>query len=109
MVIYDDTSIEPVRVFDTGVTLRDPGSFGEFRLSYRTGDIVSPRVDVTEPLSLELDDFCRAIRTDSSPRATIELGIDVVRMVEAAERSLSDGGARTAVPPAIEPLSRAAG
>jgi len=109
MVVYDDTSIEPVRVFDTGVTLRDPGTFGEYRLSYRTGDIVSPRVDVTEPLSLELDDFCRAIRTGSGIRASVELGIDVVRMVEAAERSLSDGGARTAVSPATEPLSRAAG
>ncbi len=108
MVVYDDTSIEPVRVFDTGVTLRDPGSFGEYRLSYRTGDIVSPRVDVTEPLSLELVDFCRAIRTGSSPRATIELGIDVVRMVEAAERSLLDGGARAAMPAAPE-LRRSAG
>ena len=109
MVVYDDTSIEPVRVFDTGVTLRDPGSFGEYQLSYRTGDIVSPRVDVTEPLSLELKDFCGAIQTGSTPRATVELGIDVVRMVEAAERSLGDGGSRTAVSPAIGPLSRTAG
>ena len=68
---------------------------------------MSPRVDVTEPLSLELDDFCRAIRTGSGVRASVELGIDVVRMVDAAERSLGNGGARTAVPPAIEPLSRA--
>jgi len=109
MVVYDDTSIEPVRVFDTGVTLRDPDTFGEYRLSYRTGDIVSPRVDVSEPLSLELDDFCQAIRTGSRPRAHVELGIDVVRMVEAAERSLGDGGARTGVPPLIEPAHRAAG
>ena len=109
MVVYDDTSIEPVRVFDTGVTLRDPGSFGEYRLSYRTGDIVSPRVDVTEPLALELDDFCRAIRAGSTPRSTVELGVDVVRMVEAAERSLADGGSRTAVSSAAGPLSRTVG
>lgn len=109
MVVYDDTSIEPVRVFDTGVTLRDPDTFGEYRLSYRTGDIVSPRIDVTEPLSLELDDFCHAIRTGSSTRASAGLGIDVVRMVEAAERSLSGGGVRTAVPPLTGPVSRVAG
>ena len=42
MVVYDDTSNEPVRVFDSGVHLRQPETFGEFRLSYRTGDIVSP-------------------------------------------------------------------
>jgi predicted dehydrogenase len=97
MVVYDDTGIEPVRVFDSGVTLRDPGSFGEYRLSYRTGDIVSPRIEVTEPLSLELDDFCRAIRTGSSPRASAQVGVDVVRMIEAAERSLQHGGTRSEV------------
>lgn len=109
MVVYDDTSLEPVRVFDTGVTLREPGSFGEFRLSYRTGDIVSPRVDAAEPLGLELADFCQAIRTGSTPRATASLGIEVLRMVDAAERSLTAGGGRMAVPPAIEPLRESAG
>ncbi len=97
MVVYDDTGIEPVRVFDSGVTLRDPGSFGEYRLSYRTGDIVSPRVEVTEPLSLELDDFCRSIRTGAPPRASAQVGVDVVRMIEAAERSLQQGGMRSEV------------
>ena len=45
MLVYDDTSNEPVRVFDSGVMLRDPETFGEYRLTYRTGDIVSPHVD----------------------------------------------------------------
>ncbi len=97
MVVYDDTSIEPVRVFDAGVTLPDPETFGEYRLSYRTGDIVSPRVDVAEPLFLELNDFCSAIRTGAHPRSTVGLGLDVIRTVEAADRSLAAGGARTEV------------
>lgn len=100
MVVYDDTSIEPVRVFDAGVTLPDPESFGEYRLSYRTGDIVSPRVDVVEPLFLELNDFCQAIRVGTPPRSSPTLGLDVVRTVEAADRSLAEGGARTEVEPA---------
>src|SRR5204862_7175352 len=41
MIVYDDASNEPVRVFDSGVNLPDPQTFGEYRLSYRTGDIVS--------------------------------------------------------------------
>ena len=97
MVVYDDTSIEPVRVFDSGVDLPDPGTFGEYRLSYRTGDIVSPRVDVVEPLALELEDFCRAVRDGGTPRSSAEIGLEVVRTVEAAERSLAGGGVRTAV------------
>jgi predicted dehydrogenase len=93
MVVYDDNSVEPVRVFDSGVNLPDPETFGEYRLSYRTGDIVSPRIEVAEPLALELQDFCAAIRTGSPLRSTPELGVDVVRVVEAAERSLAEGGA----------------
>ena len=90
MVVYDDTSAESVRVFDSGVNLPDPESFGEYRLSYRTGDIVSPRIPIAEPLSLELEDFCRAIRTGSALRSTPQLGVEVVRVVEAAERSLAE-------------------
>jgi predicted dehydrogenase len=98
MVVYDDSSNEPVRLFDSGVMLRDPESFGEYRLTYRTGDIVSPRVDVTEPLQLELADFCTAIRTGSTPRSSRELGLEVVRMIEAVDGSLEQHGARVSVP-----------
>jgi predicted dehydrogenase len=94
MVVYDDTSIEPVRVFDSGVTLRDPETFGEYRMTYRTGDIVSPRVDVAEPLMLELQDFQDAVRTGSTPRSSGQLGLEVVRMIEAVEDSLAQNGAR---------------
>jgi predicted dehydrogenase len=93
MLVYDDTSNEPIRVFDSGADLRDPETFGEFRLTYRAGDIVSPRVDVTEPLELELVDFCRAVRSGAEPRSSAALGLDVVQMTEAVDRSLSNGGA----------------
>ena len=106
MVVYDDTSGEPVRVFDSGVTIRDPDSFGEFQLSYRTGDIVSPRVDASEPLSLELADLCNAIRSGAVPRSSGALGLEVLRVVVAAERSLRNGGVRTPVEAAGTSLSR---
>jgi predicted dehydrogenase len=57
MAVYDDTSNEPVRVFDSGVVPNDPSTFGEYQLTYRTGDIVSLRVDTVEPLGLETQDF----------------------------------------------------
>jgi predicted dehydrogenase len=96
MVVYDDTSNEPVRLFDSGVMLREPQTFGEYRLTYRTGDILSPRVDAVEPLSLELQDFCDAVRNDIVPRSSAELGVDVVRMIEAVELSLGSRGAPVA-------------
>jgi predicted dehydrogenase len=86
MVVYDDGSTEPVRLFDSGVVPRDPESFGEF-LKYRTGDIVSPHIEGTEPMTLQMDDFCRAIRSSTTPRSSAQLGLDVVQVIEAAERS----------------------
>ena len=92
MVVYDDTSNEPVRVFDSGVNFDDPQTFGEYRLSYRTGDIVSPKVQPSEPLFLELCDFCNSIVTGSKPRSYGQLGLDVIRVIEAAEHSLTIAG-----------------
>jgi predicted dehydrogenase len=97
MLVYDDTSSEPVRVFDSGVLPNDPQSFGEYTLTYRTGDIVSPHVPAAEPLLVEVADFCDAIRMSRSPRSSVELGIDVVRMIEAVDRSLAGHGARVDV------------
>jgi predicted dehydrogenase len=94
MVTYDDTSNEPVRVFDSGVVVPNPETFGEYRLTYRTGDIVSPHVGIAEPLSLELADFCNAVRSGTPARSSAELGIEVIRMIEAVDRSLDAGGAR---------------
>jgi protoporphyrinogen oxidase/predicted dehydrogenase len=92
MVVYDDTSGESVRIFDSGASIPDPETFGEYQLSYRTGDIVSPRVEATEPLSLELADFGAAIREGRRPLSSPEMGLDVVRTIEAVERSLTHRG-----------------
>jgi predicted dehydrogenase len=97
MVVYDDTSTEPVRIYDSGVVPGNPESFGEFQLSYRSGDVVSPRVDAAEPLRLEMIDFCRAVRTGSEPRSSWSLGLDVIRMVESVELSAARGGVPVAV------------
>ena len=94
MIVYDDTSNEPVRVFDAGVILPDPEDFGEYRMTYRSGDIVSPHVPAAEPLRLEMQDFCTAIRTGSTPRSSAQLGVEVVRVIEAVDRSLELDGAK---------------
>jgi predicted dehydrogenase len=92
MVIYDDGTTEPVRLFDRGVVYRDPETFGEYHLSYRTGDILSPKVESYEPLGREVADFVHAIRTGGRMEFHMALARSVVRMVEAADRSLQMGG-----------------
>jgi predicted dehydrogenase len=91
MVVYDDTSNEAVRIFDSGVVPPSPQTFGEFKMSYRSGDVVSPKVDASEPLVHEMLDFCLSIRTGTQPRSNGALGLDVIRVCEAVDRSLARG------------------
>ncbi len=93
MIIYDDGTPEPVRIFDHGVVYKDPETYGEYHLSYRTGDILSPKVDSSEPLSEEMADFVGAIRTGRETVASAQLARSVVRLTEAADKSLRLGGA----------------
>ncbi len=93
MAIYDDGAPEPVRLFDRGVVYRDPETFGEYHLSYRSGDVVSPKIDSYEPLGLELGDFINSILTGDRMEYHTALARSVVRLVEAADQSLRLGGA----------------
>jgi predicted dehydrogenase len=97
MVVYDDSSTEPVRIFDHGVVHEEPTTFGEYQLSYRTGDIVSPHLDSAEPLAVELADFVNAVDTETPPPGHGEMCRDVVRLIEAAEESLQDDGAPVSI------------
>ncbi len=92
MVVYEDGSQEPIRVFDSGVVYSDPETFGEYHLSYRTGDIVSPRLPATEPIAAELSEFIESIREHGPNNGKLALARNVVLLAEAAEASLRDGG-----------------
>jgi predicted dehydrogenase len=97
MVVYDDMSGEPVRIFDSGATLPNPESFGEYQLSYRTGDIVSPRVEPAEPIYRQMEDFCRAVCERVDPRSSAQLGLEVVETIEAVDRSLETTGSPASI------------
>ncbi len=95
MVRYEDTSSdESVRVYDRGldVSTEAPATFGEYQLTYRSGDIVVPRIDAGEPLGLELADFANSIRTGEEPRSNSTLGLEIVRALEAAHSSMERSG-----------------
>jgi len=92
MLIYDDTNaMERVKVYDRGVEFRDPLTFNEYTLTYRTGDIVSPAIPTTEPLQLELDHFLECVANGQRPRTDGLSGLRVVRVLEAIERSGRNG------------------
>ena len=93
MLIYDDTqNIEKIKVFDKGVEFKNPETFGEFQLSYRTGKILSPILENAEPLQIELRHFLECVEEKKSPRTDGRSGLRVVKILELAEKSLRSGG-----------------
>lgn len=106
MVVYDDLEpVEKVKVFDRGVE-REPTSFGEFQLSYRSGDILSPRLDTTEPLRAECAHFLRCIETGQEPDTGARGAAEIVRVIQAAEQSMRLGGAPQAVEASVMAVTR---
>jgi predicted dehydrogenase len=98
MVQYDDTAgDEAIRIYDRGMEFETPANFGEYQLTYRSGDIIAPRLEPAEPLALELADFAHCIRTGATPRSHQYLGLEVVAAMEAAQESLMRGGVPVAV------------
>jgi predicted dehydrogenase len=92
MVVYDDVEVaEKVKVFDHGVQEMDAD---ELRRSYRAGDIHAPRIAPTEALQIEVRDFIDAIRRGRAPLSDGQAGLRVVRVLEAAMRSLRERGSR---------------
>jgi predicted dehydrogenase len=93
MLVYDDTEpIEKIKVYDKGVEVIEPESFGEYQLTYRTGDILSPKLSSDEPLASEMEEFLSSIEEGRTPRSSGAEGLAVVRALEKAEESLRKAG-----------------
>jgi predicted dehydrogenase len=99
MLVYDDTALqEKIRVYDKGVT-KHPyyDTFGDFQLSYRYGDVNIPRIDESEPLRVECDHFIDCIARGVLPNSDGHSGMRVVKVLEAADRSLKNHGQPIAI------------
>jgi predicted dehydrogenase len=94
MVVYDDGASEPIKIFDHGVVYQDPETFGQYHLSYRTGDILAPKLATDEPIAVELKTFLDAVWAGAAPAGHHELARNVIRLAEAAESSLAEAGDR---------------
>ncbi|MFN8094494.1 MAG: Gfo/Idh/MocA family oxidoreductase [Vicinamibacteria bacterium] len=100
MIVYDELEpSEKVKIYDKGLTFgEDPEGLYQMRIGYRTGDMWAPRLDTTEALRVEADEFVRAIR-DGAPTATDgAAGLRVVEVLEAATRSMAERGRPVPLP-----------
>jgi predicted dehydrogenase len=94
MIVYDDLEpSEKIKVYDSGITLgaSEHGRV-EMLVGYRTGDMWAPRLSLTEALAVEAEHFVECIRTGRRPITDGFAGRRVVKILEAAARSLADRG-----------------
>jgi predicted dehydrogenase len=97
MLVYDDANpAERLKIYESGVDLNklEPELAHRMNIQYRTGDVLVPKLDPTEALRRVVDEFAGAIRERRAPLSDGAAGLRVVRVLEAAQRSIEASGAR---------------
>ncbi|HLJ28844.1 MAG TPA: Gfo/Idh/MocA family oxidoreductase [Candidatus Angelobacter sp.] len=98
MAVFDDAeSTEKLRIYDNHAEMPPAKSYGE-AIQVRFGDILIPRVEMTEPLKIECKHFVECVRDRATPVSDAQDGLRVIRIIEAAQRSMEQDG----VPIALE-------
>ena len=93
MAIFDDVASEgKLKIYDKGAYRKEEAGYGEFQVKVHSGDIHIPRLDMTEPLQLECQHFVDCILQERTPLTDGENGLRVVRVLQAAQTSLQQGG-----------------
>jgi len=97
MLVFDDLDpSEKIKLYDKGiqVTKTDKNSIYQSLVQYRIGDIYSPSIDSTEALKAVIDHFADCINNNKTPVTDGKAGLRVVRLLEAADKSLKKGGVK---------------
>lgn len=93
-LVFDDlNNLEKVKLYKKGVSVdKTYTNFGEFQLLLRDGDIISPKVDSGEPLKLQCQHFVDCVSKKRKPFTSGENGADVVKVMNAIDKSLKLAG-----------------
>jgi predicted dehydrogenase len=95
MLVYDDMEpSEKVRVYDCGITVTTPEGIYKTLVDYRTGDMWAPKLEIREALAALCEHFVDCIASGKKPVSDGAAGLAVVRILEAASRSLAAQGQR---------------
>jgi len=99
MLVYDDIeNQEKIKIYDKGVDVPSYyDTFADFQMSYRYGDIYSPRIEDYEPLRKVCDHFLDCVKDGRTPHTDGYNGLRVVSILEASSRSLSLAGKAVSV------------
>jgi len=93
MVVWNDLAAdEKVKVYDKGVQISNREGLYNLLLSYRSGDMWAPKVDQTEALKAECEYFVDCVQNNKQPFNDGHAGLEVVKMLEAADKSIRERG-----------------
>jgi predicted dehydrogenase len=93
MLVWNDLEAdEKIRVYDKGVTVTNKEGVYDLLVSYRSGDVWAPKCDSTEALKAELGYFAECVANNRKPFNDGEAGLRVVRILQAADKSLAERG-----------------
>lgn len=93
MIVYDDTEAsEKVKIYDKGIDVTSREGVYDTLVQYRTGDMLSPKLDQEEALAVGTRHFIDCILNDKKPLTDGRAGLNVVRILEASEISIKDRG-----------------
>ena len=93
MLVYDDMeNFEKIKVYDSGVEFPTTESIHQALVQYRIGDMFSPKINQTEALALGANEFINSINEDRSPLTGGKEGLEVVKILEACDASISNMG-----------------
>lgn len=94
MLVWNDQAAdEEVKIYDKGVSVTSPEGVYNLLVNYRSGDMWAPRLERAEALTRELTYFVECITKDEIPMNDGKAGMRVVKMLEAASKSLLQRGA----------------
>ncbi len=99
MIVYNDVENEQkLKIYDKGVEAPAyTDGFGEFQCNYRSGDILIPNIRIVEPLKQECQHFLDCIDSHTPPCSGGEDGLRVVKILEAAQRSMMNGSSQEVI------------
>jgi predicted dehydrogenase len=93
MIVYDDMEpTEKVKLYDTGYDLKNEEDQRRILVDYRVGDIYVPKLSTSEALIGVVNDFINAITKKTMPISNAQLGLNVVKVLEAAQKSIKEKG-----------------
>ena len=91
MVVYNDMEpTEKIKIYDSGYSYKTKEDIDKILVDYRIGDISVPKIKINEALTVMAEDFINCINNKILPISNAQLALDVVAILDAAERSINN-------------------